>query len=88
MGNALDLPPTIDQQLKPSLVCSEQRRIAKRQIENAFVSSNKNTTKQVSTIIENPYVKSRKGSVVQASATEPVVEPLRIDNPFVVQVGR
>ena len=57
-------------------------------IENPFVSSNKNTNKQVSTIIENPYVKSRKSSVVQASATEPVVEPLKIDNPFVVQVGR
>lgn len=57
-------------------------------IENPFVSSNKNTNKQVSTIIENPYVKSRKSSVVQASATEPVVEPLKIDNPFVVRVGR
>jgi hypothetical protein len=57
-------------------------------IENPFAPSNKGTTKQVSTIVENPYVTKGASGVVQASASEPDVQPLKIDNPYVVKTGR
>ena len=38
-------------------------------------------------IIENPFVTTKAASK-QASATENVVEPLKMDNPFVVSADR